>query len=262
MIKVTSFNANGIRAATRKGFWDWFKTQDIDFLCIQETKAQFHQLEGDSQYFPEGYHYDFKDAVKKGYSGTAIYAKKKPLKVVKELGLDWADNEGRYIQFDYEKFSIASLYLPSGSSGDARQEYKMQFLEKYKEILKEQVKSSRDFIVCGDFNIVHKEIDIKNWKSNYGKTSGVLPEEQAWLDHIFDDLGWVDTFRVINHEPLQYTWWSNRGQARANNVGWRIDYHISTPALKDKVVPESDYVYKENWFSDHAPLTISYDYEV
>lgn len=262
MIKVMTFNANGIRAAARKGFWDWFKTQDIDFLCIQETKAQFHQLEKYKQNFPDGYYCDFKDAIKKGYSGTAIYAKKKPLRVIKELGLDWADDEGRYIQFDYEKFSIASLYLPSGSSGDDRQQYKMQFLEKYKEVLKQQIEYGKDFIVCGDFNIVHKEIDIKNWKSNYGKTSGVLPEEQAWLDHIFDDLGWVDTFRVINNESLQYTWWSNRGQARANNVGWRIDYHISTPALKDKIIPESDYIYKEVWFSDHAPLTICYDYEV
>ncbi len=129
----------------------------------------------------------------------------------------------------------------------------MQFLEKYKEILAEQAKSGRDFIVCGDFNIVHKEIDIKNWKPNYGKTSGVLPEEQEWLDHIFDDLGWVDTFRVINQEPLQYTWWSNRGQARANNVGWRIDYHISTAGLKDKVVSGSEYVYKKTGFQIMLP---------
>ena len=261
-MKVTSFNANGIRAATRKGFWDWFKSQDIDFLCIQETKAQFHQLESDEIYFPAGYFYSYKDAVKKGYSGVAIYARKKPLNIVTKLGIDWADDEGRYIQFDYENFSIASLYLPSGSSGDVRQEYKMQFLEKYKEILKKQINSGRDFIVCGDFNIVHKEIDIRNWKSNYGKTSGVLPEEQAWLDHLFDDLGWVDTFRIINNEPDNYTWWSNRGQARAKNVGWRIDYHIANNALAQKAIKGSDLVYKENWFSDHAPLSISYDYEL
>lgn len=262
MIKVTTFNANGIRAAARKGFWEWFDKKDVDFLCIQETKAQFHQLENDSTFFPEGYFYDYKDAEKKGYSGVAIYAKKKPIRVIKEIGLDWADAEGRYIQFDYDKFSIASLYLPSGSSGDVRQEFKMQFLEKYKDILKEQAAQGRDFIVCGDFNIVHKEIDIKNWKSNYGKTSGVLPEEQAWLDHIFDDIGWVDAFRVINHEPNNYTWWSNRGQARAKNVGWRIDYHITTSGLKDKVVKGSECIYTENWFSDHAPLTMSYKYEV
>ena len=261
MIKVTSFNANGIRAATRKGFWDWFKIQDIDFLCIQETKAQFNQLEGDNQYFPEGYFYDFKDAIKKGYSGVAIYAKRKPLNIIKEIGLEWADNEGRYIQFDYENFSIASLYLPSGSSGEVRQQYKMEFLEKYKEVLAQQISQGRNFIVCGDFNIVHKEIDIKNWKPNYGKRSGVLPEEQAWLDYIFDDLGWIDAFRKINKEPNFYTWWSNRGKARLNNVGWRIDYQITTPQIAETIVENSDDIYKENWFSDHAPLTICYDFK-
>ncbi|WP_119344151.1 exodeoxyribonuclease III [Facilibium subflavum] len=257
-MKVISFNANGIRAATRKGFFDWFNQQDAEFLCIQETKAQLAQL-NDDIYFPKDYHYAYTDASKKGYSGVAIYARKKPNKIIHTLGIDWADEEGRYIQFDYDQFSIASIYLPSGSSGDVRQEYKMAFLDKYKHILAEQIAQSRDFIICGDINIVHKEIDIKNWKQNQ-KTSGVLPEERAWLDHIFDELGWVDAFRQVNKEPHQYTWWSNRGQARAKNVGWRIDYQIITPGLQDCVV--SDGIYKEQWFSDHAPLTISYDYQI
>lgn len=256
-MKVISFNANGIRAATRKGFWDWFNEQDADFLCIQETKAQFWQLESDSIYFPLGYHHGFCDAKKKGYSGVAIYAKQKPQRIIHGLGIDWADDEGRYIQFDYDRLSIASLYLPSGSSGDARQAYKMDFLEKYRMILAEQIKQGRDMIICGDINIVHKEIDIKNWRQNQ-QTSGVLPEERAWLDHIFYELGWVDGFRQINQQPSQYTWWSNRGQARANNVGWRIDYQIISPGIKECVIGEN--IYKDHWFSDHAPLTLVYDY--
>ena len=254
-MKIISFNANGIRAATRKGFFEWFNQQSADFLCIQETKAQLSQIESDQIYFPNGYHYAYKDAIKKGYSGVAIYAKQKPNKIIRNIGIDWADNEGRYIQFDYDNFSIASLYLPSGSSSDERQAYKMDFLAKYKDILAEQIQLKRDFIVCGDFNIVHREIDIKNWKQNQ-KNSGVLPEERAWLDHIFDELGWVDAFRVVNQETYNYTWWSNRGQARADNVGWRIDYQITSPSLKDRIVSEQ--IYKTVFFSDHAPLVINY----
>ena len=262
MIKVTSFNANGIRAAQRKGFFDWFVNQDIDFLCIQETKAQYNQIENRSEFFPVGYYYDFVDAQKKGYSGVAIYARYKPKNIIKKIGINWADNEGRYIQFDYDKFSIASLYLPSGSSGEVRQQYKMDFLEKFAPILKNKADRNIPMIICGDFNIVHKEIDIRNWKNNYKKTSGVLPEEQLWLDHVFDEIGWCDTFRVVNKEPNYYTWWSNRGQARANNVGWRIDYQISTSDLRDKVIKNSDSIYRDNWYSDHAPLTLSYDYDI
>ncbi|WP_119329185.1 exodeoxyribonuclease III [Cysteiniphilum halobium] len=254
-MKVISFNANGIRAATRKGFFDWFSQQNADFLCIQETKAQFEQLKDDAIYFPEGYHYAYTDAKKKGYSGVAIYAKRRPKRIIHTLGIDWADDEGRYIQFDYEDLSIASIYIPSGSSGDERQAYKMEFLDKYKSILKEQFSKNKRFIICGDVNIVHKEIDIKNWKQNQ-KTSGVLPEERAWLDHVFGNIGWIDAFRVINQKAEQYTWWSNRGQARAKNVGWRIDYQWITPELKDKVI--ADDIYTDTWFSDHAPLSITY----
>ncbi len=254
-MKVISFNANGIRSAIRKGFLNWFNYQGADFLCIQETKAQFHQLANESIYFPKGYHYAFTDAIKKGYSGVAIYAKRKPNKVIQQLGIDWADDEGRYIQFDYDNLSIASIYIPSGSSGDERQAYKMDFLNKYQDILITQINQKKPFIICGDINIVHKEIDIKNWKQNQ-QTSGVLPEERAWLDHVFNNIGWVDAFRVINQKPDQYTWWSNRGQARAKNVGWRIDYQFISPCLKEKVI--SEYIYTDEWFSDHAPLAICY----
>jgi exodeoxyribonuclease-3 len=193
--------------------------------------------------------------VKKGYSGVGIYSKQKPNKVIEGLGFDLADNEGRYLQADFDGLSVASLYLPSGSSGDERQAQKYIFLDRYLEILKKQRRQKREFIICGDFNIVHKEIDIKNWKSNQ-KNSGCLPQERAWLDTLFDDVGFVDAFRVVNSEKDQYTWWSNRGRARENNVGWRIDYQVVTPALLDKV--KSAYVYKDSWFSDHAPLIMEY----
>ncbi len=256
-MRVTSFNANGIRAAARKGFFDWFASQSIDFLCVQETKAQAEQIwSNHPECLPDGYYIDFSDAEKKGYSGVAIYAKKTPNRVIKTLGIDWADREGRYIQFDYDDLSIASLYLPSGSSGEQRQAYKMDFLSHYRDLLAEQIKQNRSMIICGDFNIVHKAIDIKNWKQNQ-KTSGVLPEERAWLDEIFDQHGWVDAFRAINQQPDQYTWWSNRGRAREKNVGWRIDYHIVTPDLAPMITREL--IYKGQWFSDHAPLTIDYD---
>ena len=258
MIKVISFNANGIRAAARKGFFDWFAKTNADFLCIQETKAQITQLD-DPVFSPKGYHRYFFDAQKKGYSGVAIYCKEKPKAITKGLKIEWADKEGRYIELEYENFSIASLYLPSGSSGDIRQILKMDFLEKYTSTLSKNIKEKSNMIVCGDFNIVHKEIDIKNWKANQ-KNSGCLPEERAWLDKVFDDIGWIDAFREVNIEKDEYTWWSNRGQARANNVGWRIDYHLATPCLGKKA--QATETYKDNWFSDHAPLILEYDFDL
>ncbi|TNF69040.1 MAG: exodeoxyribonuclease III [Gammaproteobacteria bacterium] len=257
-MRIITFNANGIRAAARKGFFDWFEKQNADFLCIQETKAQRDQLD-DPIYHPKGYYNYFFDAEKKGYSGVAIYSRIKPKNVITGLDIHWADTEGRYIQLDFENFSIASLYLPSGSSKDERQVIKMQFLEKYQSILEQQINDKDNMIICGDINIVHKEIDIKNFKSNQ-KNSGCLPEERAWLDYVFDEIGWVDAFRVVNTEKDQYTWWSNRGQARANNVGWRIDYQWTTPNLKSKIVDAC--VYKQQWFSDHAPLTLDYQFDV
>ena len=253
-LKIITFNANGIRSATRKGFFEWFKSQNADFLCIQETKAHLNQLK-DYECFPSGYCYSYVNAAKKGYSGVAIYAKKKPKKIIDKIGIKWADEEGRYIQFDYEKMSIISIYVPSGSSSDIRQKYKMDFLNHYYNILRQQAQIKKKLIICGDINIVHKKIDIRNWNQNKNH-SGVLPEERAWLDQIFYDLNWIDAFREINKNPYNYTWWSNRGEARKKNVGWRIDYQILSPTMKDTVI--SGEIYKQQWFSDHAPLIMTY----
>jgi len=255
--RIMSFNANGIRAAVRKGFFDWFAQQNIDVLCVQETKAQEHQL--DAAHRPPGYHAYFFDAQKKGYSGVAIYACIKP--DVVQCGLGWpsADMEGRYIRADFGNLSVISLYLPSGTSGDERQQVKYDFMDRYEQLLHEQLHSNRQFIICGDWNIVHKAIDIKNFKSNQ-KNSGCLPQERAWLDKLFEQEGWVDAFRVVNQEPHQYTWWSQRGRALENNVGWRIDYQVVSPSLRDQVLDVE--IYRGQKFSDHAPLIIEYEIEL
>lgn len=254
-MKVISVNLNGIRSAERKGFFEWMKKQDADVVCVQEVRAHMKELL-DEKYYPAGYHSYFVDAEKKGYSGVGIYTKREPSLVTTELGWDLPDREARYIQCDYPEVSIVSLYLPSGSSGEARQAQKFDFLDRYLPILRSQLASGRRFIVCGDWNIAHTKMDIKNWRSNQ-KNSGFLPEERAWLDTLFNEVGFVDAFRVLNQEPDQYTWWSNRGRAYANNVGWRIDYQVVTPDLRDKI--KSVDIYKDEKFSDHAPLIVEYD---
>ena len=254
-MKVISFNANGIRAAARKGFYEWLLDQKADFVCVQETRAQIGQLESDPLYFPSEFYCEYFDAIKKGYSGVAIYARKKPLRVLKGLGFGTCDEEGRYIQFDYPNLSVASLYLPSGTSGDGRQDIKYDFLERFAKHLNVLKAEGRELIICGDYNIAHKKIDIKNWRGNQ-KNSGFLPEERSWLDELFGPLGFVDAFRQHNQEAEQYTWWSNRGQAWAKNVGWRIDYQVITPGLANCVIETS--IYRDGRFSDHAPLLIEY----
>jgi len=253
-MRIMTLNCNGIRAAARKGFFDWLKTSDVDVVCLQETKAQIDQL-SDEMFSPAGFHCYYFDAVKKGYSGTALYARVKPDRVHTGLGFEIADEEGRYIQADFGQLSVASLYLPSGSSSDERQARKVIFMGHFMDHMKRLSEDGRDYIVCGDWNICHKEIDLKNWKPNQ-KNSGFLPEERAWLDTLYDDLGYVDGFRLVNKEAEQYSWWSSRGQARANNVGWRLDYHVVSPTLADKVV--SAEIYTGQMFSDHAPVTIEY----
>ncbi|MGD8560633.1 MAG: exodeoxyribonuclease III [Gammaproteobacteria bacterium] len=255
-MKIITVNVNGIRAANRKGFFDWLKQQKADVVCLQEIKAQEHQLE-DKVFYPSGYHCYYFEAEKKGYSGVGLYCRKEPNNLVVGFGDGYEDmdSEGRYIQADFDGLSVASIYIPSGSSGDARQQVKYSFMDRFTETLKAMRRKRREYILCGDWNIVHKEIDIKNWKSNQ-KTSGCLPEERAWLDQLFGPMGYVDAFRVVNQKPDQYTWWSNRGQAWAKNVGWRIDYHVVTPNLKDRVSSAS--IYKDQRFSDHAPLIINY----
>jgi exodeoxyribonuclease-3 len=254
-VRVISFNANGIRAAGRNGFFEWMLQQEADFICIQETKAQVAQLIPTELYFPLGYHCDYFDAQKKGYSGVAIYARKKPQNIVKGIGYDYCDNEGRYIQFDYPKLSVISLYLPSGTSGDGRQEVKYAFLEEFARHLLALKNEGRELIICGDYNIAHKAIDLKNWRTNQ-KTSGFLPAEREWMEQLFTAMGFVDAFRVINQEEDQYTWWSYRQKAWDKNVGWRIDYQVITPGLKDSVYHAS--IMRDGRWSDHAPLTIDY----
>jgi len=254
-MRIITANVNGIRAAARKGFFDWLQKQKADYVCIQETKAQIHQLEEDPIYFPKGYHCYYVDAVKKGYSGVAVYSKHKPSKVVRSYGDEEFDNEGRYLELQFDKLAIVSLYAPSGSSSDERQQAKFRFMESFLQHLKNLKRRRKDYIICGDWNIAHKEIDLKNWRGNK-KNSGFLPEERAWLDTLFDDLGYIDVFREINQKEDQYTWWSNRGQAWANNVGWRIDYHIASPKLKNTAKKTN--IYKDERFSDHAPLIIDY----
>ncbi|HHH35363.1 MAG TPA: exodeoxyribonuclease III [Gammaproteobacteria bacterium] len=254
-MRIITLNANGIRAAARKGLFDWLSAQQADVVCIQETKAQVHQLQ-DQVFWPAGYHCHYHDAEKPGYSGVAIYSRKAPDRVT--LGLGWPDMdaEGRFIQADFGRLSVISLYLPSGSSSEARQAVKFDFMERFTPVLRGFRRRRREYVICGDWNIVHREIDIRNFKANQ-KNSGCLPEERAWLDQVFGPMGFVDAFRVVNGEPHQYTWWSNRGQAWARNVGWRIDYQVITPGLREAVRAAA--IYKDQRFSDHAPLTIDYD---
>jgi exodeoxyribonuclease III len=255
VVKIISINTNGIRAAYRKGFFEWMQRQEADVVCIQETKAQTDQLV-DEILSPKGYYAEFNDAKKKGYSGTAIYSKKKPDNIINKLGWSIPDTEGRFLQFDFGKLSIISLYLPSGSSKIERQLIKFDFLQRFTLILQNMRLQKRDYIICGDWNIAHKEIDLKNWKGNR-KNSGFLPEERAWMDDLFGSLGMIDSFRVVNQNPDEYTWWSNRGQAWLKNVGWRIDYQVVTPKLKNKIKSAS--IYKDERFSDHAPLIVDYN---
>lgn len=255
-MKVISFNANGIRSATNKGFFEWLHAQEPDFLCIQEIKADAAQLIPDLLYYPDDYFCVYYSAQKKGYSGVAILAKKKPLHVAKGFGVDWCDVEGRYIRFDYETLSIASIYFPSGTSGEERQQLKYEFLDHFEKHLDELKQTHRHLILCGDYNIAHRAIDLKNWKSNQ-KNSGFLPQERDWMDKLYGEWGMVDAFRVLNQEPDQYTWWSHRGRAYEKNVGWRIDYQVITPELALSV--RHVHIESKHRFSDHAPLIVEYD---
>lgn len=256
-MRIISLNANGIRASAKKGVFNWLVKQNADVICIQETKAQREQLEDNPVFFPENYHCYYVDAQKKGYSGVAVYTRHMPAKVITKLGVDEFDNEGRYLEIQYNDIAIVSLYAPSGSSSDERLQAKFRFMDVFMQHLISIKRRKREYIICGDWNTAHKEIDLKNWRGNK-KNSGFLPEERAWLDEIFDKHRFVDVFRSLNQQADQYTWWSNRGQAWAKNVGWRIDYQIATPAIAAKATSES--IYKEQRFSDHAPLVIDYDY--
>ena len=258
MLRIISLNLNGVRSATTKGFLDWLPAQDADIVCVQELKAQAADM-SDAMRAPAGYSGWFHHAEKKGYSGVGIYSRHTPDRVVEGLGIPDIDAEGRYLQLDFGPLSVVSLYLPSGSSSDERQQIKFRFMERFEPRLNNLRASGQEVVVCGDWNIAHREIDLKNWKSNQ-KNSGFLPEERAWLSGLFDDQGWVDVYRRLHPEATgdSYTWWSNRGQAWAKNVGWRIDYHLATPGIAGTA--QAAKVYKDQRFSDHAPLTVDYDW--
>ena len=257
-MRIISVNLNGIRSARNKGFFDWLAKQRADVACVQEVKAQAADMSAD-MLAPAGYAGYFHYAEKKGYSGVGLYTRHKPSRVTQGLGIADIDSEGRYVRADFGKLSVISVYLPSGSSGEERQQVKFRFMERFYPHLKKLKAGGREVVLCGDWNIAHKEIDLKNWRGNR-KNSGFLPEERAWLTQVFDELKWVDVFRRIDPRPEQYTWWSNRGQAYAKNVGWRIDYHIATPGIAGTAQRVA--IYKDEKFSDHAPLTVDYDYQI
>lgn len=251
---IISVNLNGIRSAANKGFFAWMAQQDADVICLQELKAQATDMTSE-MIQPIGYQGYFHYAEKKGYSGVGIYCREQPLNVVVGLGIPEFDAEGRYLRLDFADFSVVSLYLPSGSSGEERQAVKFKFMAAFMPHLRELRASGREVVICGDWNIAHQEIDLKNWRGNK-KNSGFLPEERAWLSELFDEVGFVDVYRRLYPTQVSYTWWSNRGQAYANDVGWRIDYQIATLGLAQRA--QSAQVYKMQRFSDHAPLMVVY----
>jgi exodeoxyribonuclease-3 len=256
VFRIITCNLNGIRAATRKGFFRWMHEQRPDIVCLQETKAQEHQLPPEALDLPE-FSPAFVDAQKKGYSGVAIYARRAPDRIVRGLGIDEYDVEGRFVRMDFgDDLSVASLYVPSGTTGPARQAVKEAFLERFIALLVRFKNEGRRFVICGDYNIAHREIDVFDPKS-CSRTTGFLPQERAWFDDVTERVGWVDAFRAVNAEPRQYSWWSNFPAAWERNLGWRIDYQLITPNLAPAVRAAS--IYRGERFSDHAPVTIDYD---
>ena len=258
MTRIVSANLNGIRSASSKGFFAWMAAQDADVVCVQELKAQAADL-SDEMRAPAGYQGHFHCAEKKGYSGVGIYCRRPPEKIVEGIGHAGFDSEGRYLRADFERYTVISLYVPSGSSSPERQAAKFAFLDEFLPLLDALRGEGREIVLCGDWNIAHRPIDLKNWKGNQ-KNSGFLPEERAWLDRIYDEQGWVDVYRRLYPQATDtgYTWWSNRGQAYAKNVGWRIDLQVATARIA--AAARNARVYKEKRFSDHAPLLVDYDY--
>lgn len=259
MFKLTSLNLNGIRSANSKGLQAWVSQTAPDCICVQEVKAQADDVRGHFEQIADlnGY---FHFAKKKGYSGVGIYTRQEPSDVRVGFGHPEFDAEGRYVELRFdtlgEKRSIISCYFPSGSSGEDRQQAKFRFLAHIYPHL-QHLKNEREFVLCGDINIAHQEIDLKNWKSNQ-KNSGFLPEERAWMTQLLNEGGLVDVYRQLHPVATDeaYTWWSNRGQAYAKNVGWRLDYHLATPSLAAKA--RNATIFKGQKFSDHAPISIEY----
>jgi exodeoxyribonuclease III len=256
VFRIITANLNGIRAAARKGFFGWMDRQQPDIVCLQETKAQEHQLPPEALDTP-GFHTAFVDAQKKGYSGVAIYSKREPERIVRGLGIEEYDAEGRFVRMDFaDGLSVASLYVPSGTSGPARQVVKEAFLDSFIRQLVQMKNEGRRFVVCGDYNIAHRDIDVFDPKA-CARTTGFLPQERAWFDDVIERVGWVDAFRVVNQEKRQFSWWANFPAAWTRDLGWRIDYQLVTPNLTAAVRAAS--IYKDERFSDHSPVTIDYE---
>ena len=255
-VRIITLNLNGIRSAVRKGFLQWLAAQDADVTCVQELKAQPGDLPEPVR-APDALHGYFHCAERRGYSGVGLYCRRKPDSVREGLGIPDIDAEGRFIEARFGNLSVVSFYVPSGSSSEDRLAVKFRFLERVIDPLHQLARSGREVVICGDWNIAHQAIDLKNWRGNQ-KNPGFLPEERAWLSGVFEHLGYVDVFRRVDARPEQYTWWSNRGQAWAKNVGWRIDYQIATPGIAATARAVS--IYKDQRFSDHAPLIIDYDH--
>jgi exodeoxyribonuclease-3 len=255
-LRVITLNVNGIRSAAKKGVFRWLAAQRADVVCLQEMKC--HEVDLDARLHNlKAFESCYAFAEKKGYSGVALLSRRSPDEVKQGFAAPEFDAEGRYVEARFGKLWVISLYMPSGSAGPHRQGVEISFLKKFLIHLEKIKNRGHEIILCGDWNIAHQEIDLKNWRSNQ-KNSGFLPQEREWLTQVFDELGFVDVFRKLNSRPEQYTWWSNRGQAWKKNVGWRIDYQIATPGVAATARKES--IYKAKRFSDHAPLTIDYDY--
>lgn len=252
-MRIITLNANGIRSAERKGFFRWLARQRADVVCLQELKAHLHQIDAPA-FHPKSFHCHYHPAERPGYSGVALFSREKPDRIIEGFGSSEFDPEGRYLEARFGRLSVVSLYAPSGSSSEERQQAKYRFMDEF--MMHLQSLRRRRAIVCGDWNIAHREIDLKNWRSNR-KNSGFLPEERTWMDQVFGPGGFVDAFREVDARPEQYTWWSNRGRAWDKNVGWRIDYQVVSRNLAN--CARRVRIYKAQRFSDHSPLIMDYE---
>ena len=258
MLRIITLNLNGIRSAWSKGVLPWATVQNADVICLQELKARHDDLT-DEMTAPAGLYAYYHPAEKKGYSGVGLWCRDKPDAVIEGVGNAEFDAEGRYLRADFGNLSVISLYLPSGSSSPERQVAKFRFMDIFYPHLADLAKNGREVVVCGDWNIAHQEIDLKNWKSNR-RNSGFLPEERAWVSRVLDEGRWCDVYRRLHPDTTDecYTWWSNRGQAWAKNVGWRLDYQLATAGIAGSATGAE--IYKKQRFSDHAPLMVDYNW--
>ena len=257
-MRVVTLNVNGLRSAAAKGLLPWLRRQRADVVCFQEIKAREADLPK-GLLAPRGLHAYFHPAEKPGYSGVAIYSRREPDRVTLGLGVPEIDAQGRYLQLDFGRLSVVSIYFPSGSASEAAQARKLAFMERFMPKLEAMRACGREFVICGDWNMTHKDIDLANWRANRGRP-GCTPEEREWLTRVFEAHGFVDVFRVLDPNPDRFTWWVQWANARERNIGWRIDYQIATPGVAR--LARKATIYTGKVFSDHAPVTIDYDYKL